>query len=65
MIHELADEGRSMVLVTHELRFARDVADWVVFMGDGVIVEEGPPGEVLGNPRHERTRSFLRQILEH
>jgi polar amino acid transport system ATP-binding protein len=65
VIHELADEGRSMVLVTHEIRFARDVADWVIFMGDGEIVEEGPPGEVIGNPQHERTRGFLRQILMH
>ena len=65
VIHELADEGRSMVLVTHEIRFARDVADWVMFMGDGTIVEEGPPDNVIGNPQHERTRSFLRQILEH
>ena len=65
VIHELADEGRSMVLVTHEIRFARDLADWVIFMGDGVIVEEGPPAEVFGNPQHECTRAFLRQILEH
>ena len=65
VIHELADEGRSMVLVTHEIRFARDVADWVLFMGDGDIVEEGPPDAVIGQPRHERTRAFLRQILQH
>ena len=65
VIHELADEGRSMVLVTHEIRFARDVADWVIFMGDGVIAEEGPAAEVIGNPKQERTRGFLRQILEH
>ncbi len=65
VIHELADEGRSMVLVTHEIRFARDVADWVIFMGDGGIVEEGPPDEVIAKPRHDRTRAFLRQILEH
>ena len=65
VIHELADEGRSMVLVTHEIRFARDVADWVIMMGDGVILEEGPADEVIRDPRHERTRSFLRQILEH
>ena len=54
-----------MVLVTHEIRFARDVADWIIFMGDGGILEEGPPEEVIGRPRHERTRAFLRQILEH
>ena len=65
VIHELAEEGRSMVLVTHEIRFARDVADWVIFMGDGGIVEEGPAEEIIAKPQHERTRSFLRQILEH
>jgi len=65
VIHELANEGRSMVLVTHEIRFARDVADRVVFMGDGEIVEQGPPEEVLENPRHDRLRGFLHQILEH
>jgi polar amino acid transport system ATP-binding protein len=65
VIHELAEEGRSMVLVTHEIRFARDVADWVVFMGDGDIVEEGPADEVIAKPQHDRTRAFLRQILEH
>jgi polar amino acid transport system ATP-binding protein len=65
VIHELADEGRSMVLVTHEIRFARDVADWVIYMGDGGIVEEGPADQVLGDPQHPRTRSFLHQILEH
>ena len=64
VIHELADEGRSMVLVTHEIRFAREVADWVVFLGDGHVVEEGPAAEVIGNPQRERTRSFLRQIHE-
>lgn len=65
VIHELADEGRSMVLVTHEIRFARDVADNVIFMGDGVIDEQGPPEQVLENPQHERLRGFLNQILEH
>ena len=65
VIHELADEGRSMVLVTHEIRFARDVADQVIFLHDGVVVEEGPPGQVIDNPRHERLRGFLRQIVKH
>jgi len=65
VIHELADEGRSMVLVTHEIRFARDVADRVIFMGDGIIAEEGPPDQVLENPKNERLRGFLHQILEH
>jgi polar amino acid transport system ATP-binding protein len=65
VIHELAEEGRSMVLVTHEIRFAREVADHVIFLHDGVIVEEGPPDELIDNPRHERLRGFLRQINEH
>ncbi len=65
VIHELADEGRSMVLVTHEIHFARDVADWVIFMSDGTIIEEGPPDQVLGAPKHDRVRAFLRQIVEH
>ena len=65
VIHELADEGRSMVLVTHEIRFARDVADTVIFLHDGVVVEAGPPEQVIGNPSHERLRGFLRQIQDH
>jgi polar amino acid transport system ATP-binding protein len=62
VIQELAAEGRSMVLVTHEIRFAREVADEVVFMDGGVIVEQGPPAEVIDNPRHERTKRFLGQL---
>ncbi len=62
VIQELAEEGRSMVLVTHEIRFAREVADHIIFLHDGVIVEQGPPSEVLDNPQHERLRAFLRQI---
>ena len=65
VIHELADEGRSMVLVTHEIRFAREVADHVIFLHDGVIVEQGPPEQVIDNPSHERLRAFLRQIAPH
>jgi polar amino acid transport system ATP-binding protein len=65
VIQELAAEGTSMVLVTHEVRFARQVADHVIFISDGVIVEEGRPAEVIGAPRHERLRLFLKQILEH
>ncbi len=63
VIQELAEEGRSMVLVTHEIRFAREVADHVIVLHDGVIVEQGPPREVLDNPKHERLRAFLRQIV--
>jgi polar amino acid transport system ATP-binding protein len=54
----------TMLVVTHEMSFAREVADRVVFMDDGVIVEEGDPAQVIGNPRHERTRTFLRRVLD-
>jgi polar amino acid transport system ATP-binding protein len=59
----LAGEGMTMVVVTHEMGFAREVADAVVFMDGGVVVESGAPGEVLANPRHERTRAFLSKVL--
>ena len=59
VMRELATDGITMILVTHELSFARDVADWVAFVDGGRIVEEGPPAEVLGNPRQPRTRTFL------
>ncbi|MET3791320.1 amino acid ABC transporter ATP-binding protein [Aquamicrobium terrae] len=61
----LAESGMTMIVVTHEMGFARTVADNVVLMADGCIVESGPPGEFFGNPRHERTRTFLDQILKH
>lgn len=51
-----------MVVVTHEIEFARNVADKVVFMADGVIIEEGPPEQVIGNPKNERTRMFLNKL---
>jgi polar amino acid transport system ATP-binding protein len=53
----------TMVVVTHEIGFAREVADKVVFMDGGVVVEEGEPGEVIERPRHERTRAFLSKVL--
>ena len=59
VIRELADEDMTMVIVTHEMSFARDVADQIIFMDGGVIVEQGIASEVIGNPRHERTRAFL------
>ena len=59
----LAKEGMTMMVVTHEMAFARDVADRVVFMDGGYIVEEGPPEDVIGNPQHERTKSFLCRVL--
>ena len=58
----LASEGMTMIVVTHEMGFARDVADRVVFMDGGVIVEEGAPNEVFDNPQHERTKNFLGHI---
>ncbi|MGJ7441070.1 amino acid ABC transporter ATP-binding protein [Aquipuribacter sp. MA13-6] len=60
----LAEEGMTMVVVTHEMAFAREVADRVVFMDDGMVVEEGPPHDVIGAPREERTRSFLQRVLD-
>src|SRR5215212_3215939 len=65
VMRELADEGMTMLVVTHEIGFARDVADRVVFMDEGVIVEEGPPKQVLESPREERTKQFLGLVLEH
>jgi polar amino acid transport system ATP-binding protein len=64
VMRELANEGMTMVVVTHEMGFARDVATRVVFMDAGVVVEEGPPAEVLGNPQQERTKKFLGLVLE-
>lgn len=60
----LAGEGMTMMVVTHEMSFAREVADRVVFMDGGVIVEQGPAAQVVGNPRQERTRNFLNRILD-
>ena len=60
----LAAEGRTMVVVTHELRFAQQVADQVLFIDEGLVVEQGPPEQVIANPRHPRTRTFLTRLLE-
>jgi general L-amino acid transport system ATP-binding protein len=62
---ELANEGMTMLVVTHEMGFARSVADRVIFMDRGEIVEQGPPTEFFANPTNERTRTFLSQILHH
>jgi polar amino acid transport system ATP-binding protein len=59
----LAREGMTMTVVTHEVGFAREIADRIVFMDNGLVVEEGPPGSVLEAPRHERTKKFLTRIL--
>ena len=63
VVRELAEEGRTMVVVTHEMGFARSVADRVVFLDQGRIVEEGDPEEVFAQPKHERTRTFLDRVL--
>lgn len=63
VMKSLADEGMTMVVVTHEIGFAREVADRVIFMDGGVIVEQGAPSEVLVQPKEERTRAFLRRVL--
>jgi polar amino acid transport system ATP-binding protein len=64
VIKQLADDGMTMVLVTHEMQFARDVADTVVFMADGMIVEQGPPKTLFANPTTDRLRTFLRRYHE-
>ena len=63
VMKKLAADGMTMVVVTHEMGFAREVADRVIFMDDGYIVEEGTPDEVFGNPREARTKSFLDKVL--
>lgn len=64
VMRDLASQGMTMVVVTHEIGFAREVADRVVLMADGVIVEAGPPSQVIDNPVHERTRAFLANVLK-
>ena len=63
VMRSLANEGMTMIVVTHEMGFARDVGHRVVFMDGGVVVEAGPPEEVLSRPRHERTRAFLSRVI--
>ncbi len=64
VMRRLAAEGMTMMVVTHEMAFARDVADRVIFMDGGVIVEEGDPADVIGSPKEERTRTFLQRVLD-
>jgi polar amino acid transport system ATP-binding protein len=64
VMRKLAEEGRTMMIVTHEIQFAGDVSDRAIFMDEGRIVEQGPPKEVFKHPAHERTRTFLKKILE-
>jgi polar amino acid transport system ATP-binding protein len=63
VMKQLALDGMTMVVVTHEMGFAKDVGDHVVFMDQGLIVEEGPPAQIFEQPNHERTRGFLRSVL--
>ncbi len=63
VMRELARDGMTMVVVTHEMGFAREVADRVLFMDDGLVLEEGPPDEIFSRPRHPRTQDFLAKVL--
>lgn len=60
---ELAKEGRTMIVVTHEMEFARDVSSKVIFVDKGIIAEEGSPQEIFNNPKEDRTKEFLKRIL--
>jgi len=64
IVRDLAAEGMTMLLATHEMGFAREVASKICFLCDGVVHEEGPPAEIFGNPKEERTRAFLQRIIE-
>ena len=63
LMRSLADEGMTMVIVTHEMGFAREVADKVLFMDEGIIAEEGTPEELFENPQNPRTQQFLKSVL--
>jgi len=63
VMRKLANEGMTMIIVTHEMGFAREVADRVIFIDEGVIVEQGPPSQLFGNPQHQRTVAFLNKVL--
>ena len=65
VMRDLAARGMTMLVVTHEMNFARQMADRVVFMDHGVIAEEGVPAEIFRNPSNPRTRAFLRELVEH
>ena len=64
VMRELADSGMTMIVVTHEMQFARDVSDHLVVMADGHIIEEGDPRAIMAAPKQERTRRFLSAVLE-
>jgi len=63
VMRDLAAEGMTMIVVTHEMRFAREVGKRILFMDGGLIAEEGPPEKVFGDPENQRTREFLRKVL--
>src|SRR5690606_19814059 len=63
VIGDLAEDGMTMVIVTHEMGFARKVGDRVIFMDEGYLIEEGPPAEIFNNPQEKRTQSFLAKVL--
>jgi glutamine transport system ATP-binding protein len=65
VMRELADEGMTMLVVTHEIGFAREVADRIIYLDEGAILEQGTPEEVLDNPQEERTQTFLSRVLRH
>ena len=65
VIRSISHQGTTLMIVTHEMAFAREVADRVVFFSDGVILEEGPAKEFFANPRHERTKQFIQRINKH
>ena len=64
VIRELAEAGMTMIIATHEMGFARDIADRVCFLDQGRLLEEGPPAEILGQPREARTRQFLDRVIK-
>ncbi|WP_338597948.1 amino acid ABC transporter ATP-binding protein [Clostridium baratii] len=63
VIKDLAKENRTMIIVTHEMSFAKDVGDRIIFMADGLVVEEGTPNEIFNNPKHDRTKQFLNRFI--
>jgi ABC-type polar amino acid transport system ATPase subunit len=65
VMRELAADGMTMIVVSHEMGFAREVADRVVYMDEGRVLEEGPPERIFSEPAHERTRAFLSRVLRH
>jgi len=64
IVRDLAAKGMTMVLATHEMGFAREVADKVCFLQEGIVYEEGPPSRIFGDPQGERTKAFLKRIID-